>query len=219
MRPHRSLASALHCTGRLRILPRRAAALASAAALAAAPRLTSARECWPRVAGVARRAAFATAARLPPLECGLGFLALVPFRGFMNEALFQSFIHRPAHRIDLEFHRPCLVDRFHLRPAAAFAARLLLSRRHALALRAAVRVPARAVGYGAGGGTQPAGRQTPDRRSRHRARARRWPTCCRRCAPGSGSLSPPEPRTCRSSSFSATCPFWSRCWDRCAFAT
>src|SRR5271154_928698 len=126
----------IDCTGRLRILPRRAAALASAAAFAAAPRLTSARECWPRVAGVARRAAFATAARLPPLECGLGFLALVPFRGFMNEALFQSFIYRPGHRIDLEFH--CLVYRFHLRPAAAFAARLLLPRRHALALRAAL---------------------------------------------------------------------------------
>ena len=35
------------CTGRLRIFPKRAAALASAAAFAAAPRLTSARECWP----------------------------------------------------------------------------------------------------------------------------------------------------------------------------
>src|SRR6202044_1086875 len=127
---------AMDCTGRLRILPSRAAALASAAAFAAAPRLTSARECWPRVAGVGRRAAFACAARLPPLECGLGFLALVPFRGFMKDALFQSFIYRPGHRIDLEFH--CLVYRFHLRPAAAFAARLLLPRRHALALRAAL---------------------------------------------------------------------------------
>src|ERR1700728_408130 len=124
------------CTGRLRILPSRAAALASAAARAAVPRLTSARECWPRVAGVARRAAFATAARLPPLECGLGFLALVPFRGFMIEALFQSFIYRPGDHIDLEFH--CLVYRFHLRPAVAFAARLLLPWGHALALRAAL---------------------------------------------------------------------------------
>jgi hypothetical protein len=59
------------------------------AAFAAVARLTSARECWPRVAGVARRAAFANAARLPPRECGLGFLALVPLTGFM---LFQSFI-------------------------------------------------------------------------------------------------------------------------------
>src|ERR1700728_2185238 len=126
----------IDCTGRLRILPSRAAALASAAALAAAPRLTSARECSPRVAGVGRRAAFACAARLPPLECGLGFLALVPLRGFMIEALFQSFIYRPGHRIDLEFH--CLVYRFHLRPAAAFAARLLLPWGHALALRAAL---------------------------------------------------------------------------------
>src|ERR1700733_1308117 len=114
------------CTGRLRTLLSRAA-LASAAALAAAPRLTSARECSPRVAGVGRRAAFACAARLPPLECGLGFLALVPFRGFMKDALFQSFIYRPGHRIDLEFHGFCLVYRLHLRPAPAFAARLLLS--------------------------------------------------------------------------------------------
>jgi hypothetical protein len=64
-------------------LPRRAAALASAAAFAVVFRFTSARECSPRVAGVGRRAAFATAARLPPRECGLGFLALVPFTGFM----------------------------------------------------------------------------------------------------------------------------------------
>jgi hypothetical protein len=32
---------------------------------------------------VGRRAAFATAARFPRRECGLGFLALVPFTGFM----------------------------------------------------------------------------------------------------------------------------------------
>src|ERR1700733_15489279 len=83
------------------------------------------------------------------------------------KALFQSFIHHRTHRIDLEFHRFPLVDCFHLGPAAAFAARLLLTRGYALALRAAVRVPARAVGYGARGGTQPAGRETPDRRGRY----------------------------------------------------
>jgi hypothetical protein len=32
---------------------------------------------------VARRADFATAARFPPRECGLGFLPLVPLSGFM----------------------------------------------------------------------------------------------------------------------------------------
>jgi len=35
------------------------------------------------VAGVGRRAAFATASRLPRSECGLGFLPLVPLIGFM----------------------------------------------------------------------------------------------------------------------------------------
>jgi hypothetical protein len=58
-------------------------------------RFTSARECSPRVAGVARRAAFATAARLPLRECGLGFLALVPLTGFMF--LFSlSYNHNPT---------------------------------------------------------------------------------------------------------------------------
>ena len=71
------------------------------------PRLTSARECWPRVAGAARRAAFATAARLPPLECGLGFLALVPFKGFINESSLSVFhiSTRPPYR--LRVHRVC----------------------------------------------------------------------------------------------------------------
>jgi hypothetical protein len=75
-------------------LPKRVA-LASAAAFAATPRFTSARECWPRVAGVARLAAFAFAARFPPRECGLGFLALVPLTGFIFH-FSLSYNHDPT---------------------------------------------------------------------------------------------------------------------------
>jgi hypothetical protein len=52
------------------------------AAFFAAARLASARDCSLRLAGAERCAAFATSARLPPFECGFGFLPLVPLGGF-----------------------------------------------------------------------------------------------------------------------------------------
>ena len=71
------------------------------AAFFAAARLASARDCSLRFAGAERCAAFATAARLPPFECGFGFLPLVPLGGFKRcsclaiaGSYLQCFIQR-----------------------------------------------------------------------------------------------------------------------------
>jgi hypothetical protein len=131
-----------------------------AAAFLAAARLASARDRSRRSAGAERCAALATAARLPPFECGFGFLPLVPLGGFKRSSSLATagsslpVFHRTecsprrdwrcapykldAHPYAFVLRDLALVLYHQPRRFAAFAPRILLSRRNALALELAL---------------------------------------------------------------------------------